>query len=659
MAFPVKLSRPVGLALLLAAVTAAVYHHALALPFVGWDDFGHVCQNPFLHPVTAAHIARFWTAPYEFLYIPVVYTLFAGLSLAAHLPAPVPLPGAGTTDLDARVFHAANLIVHCANVVLVFALVRRVVKQDWPAFAGALLFAAHPVQVESVAWVSEMRGLLSAFFSLLALLLYAREEGPLTPNNGGAEEYSPLAPPLLAAGRAFRFALATVCFALALLCKPSAVCLPLLAWAWGRWGLGRSRRADAPLLLLWLAMAAALLLITRSVQSQPVVGTAPAWTRPFVAGDALAWYLAKVVWPLPLAIDYGRTPAFVTAHAWGYLTWLVPAALAVLLMRLRGRFPALTAAGAVFLFALLPVLGLSPFLFQAHSTVADRYLYLAMLGPALALAWLLTRVNSRRAVAAVAVCVPVFLLLGFLTLRQIPVWDSTETLFAHALSVNPRSWIIYTLRGQYRAHDGLMEQAIADDRAAIAILPTGNDARTALGLALLQTGRANDAIALFQDSVRVLPDFVDAYYYLGAALDTQGRTAEAANAYENVLRLAPAHALAHNALGLDLLKEHRPADALPHFQQAARLRPASPVPLFNVGRALDALGQTPAAIAAYQSALRCKPDYAEAHTNLAVDLEAAHRPADALPHFQAAARLQPANPQAQTNLRRAEAAAGR
>jgi len=181
------------------------------------------------------------------------------------------------------------------------------------------------------------------------------------------------------------------------------------------------------------------LLLTHLAQPVQVGVTTAPWTRPLIAGDALAFYLGKLVWPVGLGIDYGRTPTFVLAHWWGYATWFMPLLLGALLWYGRRRFSWLWMSAAIFAICLLPVLGLTPFAFQGYSTVADRYLYLALLGPALALAWALSRLTQRSALLTGSVCAVIFALWGFASSLQVMTWDSSFSLFQNALAVNPQS----------------------------------------------------------------------------------------------------------------------------------------------------------------------------------------------------------------------------
>ena len=399
--------QPVLAALLALALTLAVFHQVGQFQYVDWDDTLHVCGNPYLDPVSVAHVLHFWLKPYHSLFIPVSYTAYSLLALIARQPIPLPAPEGGTTLYDPRVFHIASLALHLVNVLLVFGLLRRIVKNSWAAFGGTLLFALHPAQVESVAWISELRGLLGSCFALLSLTLSLRSA--LTP-----------ADPEEAARRRWLYAGALACFVLALLSKPSTVVTPLFAVLLDAVVARRGLRPILRTLPGWGIAALGCIVMTHSVQHVPADLVMPWWQRPFIAGDALAFSLAETLLPLHLGIDYGRSPLFVMDHPWGYATWLVPFGLGLLLWRLRRRFPMLGLGGLLFVAGLLPTLGFVPFLFQTYSTVADRYLYLALLGPSLMLAWALSQARGK-AVPAVAAIVLLALTAKSMTL--VPTWQ--------------------------------------------------------------------------------------------------------------------------------------------------------------------------------------------------------------------------------------------
>jgi len=472
--------RPLWVALFLMLITGIVFHDVLSAGFVRWDDSLHVYDNPYLHPVSAAHLARFWAAPYRHLYVPISYTVYWLLALAAHLPAPVRTADGVWVDLNPRVFYTANLLLHGASVLLVFALLRRLLPgnnaavNDWAAGAGALLFAVHPVQVESVAWVSEMRGLLAGTLSLLALLAYVRSAAA---GNGKCWYY-----------------LSTAIFALALLAKPSAVAVPLMAALIDSLLLCRPRRVWIRALAPWGLLCIALLWVTHTAQPVTTDIVTPLWTRPFIAGDALAFALGKLLWPAKLGIDYGRSPVWLMTQGWAYFTGLLPLALGILAWLGRFRFPWPAGAFGLFAAALLPTLGLTPFVFQIYSTVADRYLYLALLGPALVLAWVLQRVwlgegKAWLRLAAGSVCGMGLLFCALTSSIQALCWQNSIALFTQALAVNPRSWGAANNLAAVLVDQGQPQKALSPLAIALRLRPDYAEAHANRGVAWIELGQ--------------------------------------------------------------------------------------------------------------------------------------------------------------------------
>ncbi|HWC89027.1 MAG TPA: hypothetical protein VG433_05220, partial [Pirellulales bacterium] len=404
------------LAGLLAGAVGAVFYRVVEFQFLTWDDDVHVTKNPLLDPVSFSNLAQFWLHPYENLYIPASYSFFAAEAWLSQWTL---------GRLDPQVFHAACLALHLACVWLVFRLLARMVENPLAAWAGALCFAVHPLQVESVAWIGETRGLLAALCSLAAVYWYlppgpAMFDSSSTANRdrlgamptaavgmwGGDDDACPrsvgmaTAPALSPSAADDRFStrrylLASAAFALALLSKPSAAPLPLMALAIDLLWLRRSLKRSLACLAPWLALALLDIGLSKLLQADERITNRPDWLlRPLVACDALTFYLRKLIVPLRLGFDYGRTPAVVLSSAARYWAWIAPACVLGLALVSRHRRMWLTAAG-IFVAGLLPVLGFVPFLYQDISTVADRYLYLPMLGVALALAVWLDRHWSR------------------------------------------------------------------------------------------------------------------------------------------------------------------------------------------------------------------------------------------------------------------------
>ncbi len=470
--------------LLLIAAPAVVYAQVVGFEFVLWDDPVNVTENPYLSPVTFENTLAFWTRSYFGLFAPLTYTFWAALAW---------LGGTADEPFNAPLFHAANLALHIGCVLLVHSLLRRLVAGELGPLVGALLFALHPLQAETVSWATEARGLLSMLFGLAALNLFAAGRLRQRADDTGASPQTSPRPPL--------FGWATILFAAALLSKASAVSIPLIAIAIDALFFRRSIRTALYGVADWLVMAALWVVITRFAQPQHLVPVdSPLWARPLVAADALAFYLYKLVWPLELAIDYGRAPSVVMGSWWAYVAWLVPAALTIVLLFARPLHD-LRLAGAIAVAALLPVLGLVPFHFQQFSTVADRYMYPAMLGPAFAAAWLIARGRWPLAFVALGVLLPT----SYLTWQQAATWRDSEALFHHALEINPRSVPSHTNLGVMcqRAEDAT--RAEQHYRAALEINPEAAQANTGLAGILLDRGEEQKAFDLLLRAHEVSP----------------------------------------------------------------------------------------------------------------------------------------------------------
>lgn len=520
-----------GIAATLVGIVAVVFCQVVGFGWVNWDDDVNVTENPGLNPVTAAGIGRFWWSPYEGLYIPVSYTLYAAEAAVARALS------AGPT-LDPRPFHAVSLALHALCVLLVWRILSTRVATGWAAAAGAALFAVHPLQVESVAWISEQRGLASAALCLAAICL-----------SGGTGE------------DAWRRAWATGLFALAILAKPQAVVAPLAlallegAGAWPATIASLRRRWP------WLAVAAAGAVITKLQQSSEwswQAADVAVWQRPLIAGDAVCFYAGKFLVPRGLCLDYGRSPDRVLSDPLlclrGVLAMLVVGSVAVVPFFRPIRMPVMLC-----IVGLLPVLGLVPFSFQAFSTVADRYAYLPMLGAAAGLALAATGVRPHyRGVAAGGIAVWLSI-LAVVTLGQLPVWRDSEVLNTQILHVNPRS----------------------------------AGGRLGLANAWLQRGRLEEAADELRAAVAANPDYFKARYELAATLHKLARHDEAEEHYRATIRLRPEWSYAHNDLGILLAEQGRLAEAVVHFREAVSLRPDLPAQRLNLERAEAALSGEP------------------------------------------------------------------
>jgi len=505
-------------ALLLVVVMAAVFGQIVGHGFLAWDDEEHVLKNPRLNPPTWYGVWEFWaepTEPFFGLYIPLSYTFFAAEAfLAGQPPSPT-------------IFHLGSLLLHIACVLLVFVILRRLFHHEGAACAGALLFGLHPLQVESVAWISETRGLLCGVLSLAAVWQYLCFAETTASRRLAAIHY----------------ALATTAFVLALLAKPAAVAVPLILGALEVGLLGRRWRKVAVALVPWLAVAAGWTVLTKLGQpDQWLSFVPPLWARPLLAGDALTFYLQKLVAPLQCAPDYGRTPEGVMDQWPFYVAWLLPAVLLAAMACVRYRRVWLTAL-AVFVAWLLPVLGLVPFVYQRISTVADRYAYLAMLGPALALSWYLARRWNRWTVGISAAVLGV---LGLMTIVQAALWQDDVTLFEHALEVNEKSIVANHNLGLVRARQGRFFEAIDYYGRVLNVDDEHAETRLSLGLAFFQLGNFEMSEKHLRRALELRPRWSLVHFYLGSVLwfgrnDLEG----ALEHFDEAIELQPAYFKAH------------------------------------------------------------------------------------------------------------------
>ncbi len=576
-------------AILLVLITLGVFSRVPGHQFLTWGDRGNVWGNPHLLPPTGASLDRFWTGPYLGSYIPVTRTLWALLAQVSLWVA----PGLEDSPLNPAVFHAANVIVHAVSALVVFVILRRLLRREWAAFAGALLFALHPAQAQPIAWVSGMKDLLGALFALLALWQYVA----YAQASRGEEAV---------ARRRVYYGVATLCFALALLSNPGTAAVPLMALALDRWGVKRSWRRALAAAAPWLLLAVPLAVVAWwAEQGAPYApADVPVWGRLVVAGDALAFHLGKFVLPLGLAPDYARTPERVLASASAYVAWAVPVALGVAVWRYRLRWPWLTPSATVFTAGLLPVLGLVPFVAQAHSTVADRYLYLAMLGPALAVAWVYALRRPRWFWTA---CWLVMAALAALSVLEVRHWRDDQAFYAHALDMAPASWLAHGGLGRLLVQEGRADEAIPHVQAAARIHPASDTYRD-LGNALWAVGRTDEAIVAYSEAVSLAPDEVDVRVLLGSALARVGRTQDAIAQLQEALRLQPDRVETRQTLALALSADGQVEEAIRHLQIVVAARPDDAKAHYYLGANLVRAGRIPQAIDHLGVALRIQPD---------------------------------------------------
>lgn len=554
--------------LLLVAITLLAFSNLFGADFTSWDDPFTVTSNPHLSPPTIQGLGYHWRRMEAGLYIPVTYTAWW---LIAHM-AQLDQPDARGFSLDPLYFHLANVLLHATSALIVFAILRRILKRDWPAGLGAMLFALHPIQVEAVGWISGMKDVLCGAFSLAAVwayLVYATNRSSQRPDfkMSGDEANGP-------SRRRLFYVLGLVFFVAGILSKPSAMVVPgillVLDYFWLRRSIVQIARS------LWPWFGITILAAGSAKLIQPGIGIAmtPLWARPLIVGDSLSFYLYKLFFPIQLGIDYGRRPQVIMQHAWLYMAWIVPTLVGFMLWRWRRSRPLLLAAGCVFFVAAAPTLGWTRFLFQYYSTTADHYLYVAMLGPALALGWLLTRARTQ---SVYALCGAVLAVFAILTALQTRTWKSDQALFTQAIATNPNSFAGYNNLGHMyyvvsmQASDpqekaDLLRTAARCFHDSIVANPDYPDSHQNLALVYIVLGDVEKAIDEIKTSLRFRADqpelirgeFYRGYLNLGQLQMRRHRYAEAVEAYREFLKYEPNNAQATEEL-MEALEALRPA----------------------------------------------------------------------------------------------------
>lgn len=598
-----------GLLILVLSI-AFVFGHGVSHSFLNFDDDIHLTSNPLLNPVSIGSLRRFWTQPYENLYIPVSYTFFAAEAKISGLL----FQGASSPLLSPMPFKLGSIILHIGCTLLVLQLLRTLSITAAGAFAGAFAFAVHPLQVESVAWISETRGLLAAFLGLLAVNLHLRvfnTEGTIDRKR----------PAFFLSERPGLHLTSCLLFLLAILAKPSAAGLAVMAGVLSAGVLKKPWPVVLLRLAPWFLLVCVVGVLCRNLQAgEQVTSNLGVLARCYVPLDSIGFYLLKTMFPWKLGIDYGRTPAAALAWKDGPLSALAIFAIG-LVLRFRANQIVVASFGA-FVAGLAPTLGLVPFGFQEISTVADRYAYCGMIGLSIMVAGVWSRFTQRSVRAAFILPGFVFCVLSHL---QVASWSNSESLYRNALHVNPESWLslnnlgdVFAQRGDYitaekyflkatqinttyasawrnlgvcAEHFDNLSGAITCYQRGIEGNPHHVGCRWSLANGLRKKGLLKDSEEQFRIAVSVSPGNAALWADYGTLLFQADQIASATDAFERALSLQPDNWTARVNLANCFLKAGRERDAMRHYQKALAVNPEAPGVHYNLGLLLLRQGQ--------------------------------------------------------------------
>jgi protein O-mannosyl-transferase len=578
-------------------IYAPVRHH----DFVAWDDPEYFAGNPmvttgltwsgFQWAMTTGHMGN-WN-PLTWL------SYMLGVGLFGRSAGPELL---------------INALLHALNAVLLFGLLHAMTRAIWKSAFVAALFAVHPLHVESVAWVSERKDVLSTFLGFLTLwayLWYTRRP------------------------RAVRYLTVVATFAAALMAKPMVVTLPLLMllldyWPLDRLRLGKERppepdrntllqRTIEKLPLLGVALLVGIVTVVAQ-QRSGAVARLTKLTIGFRIANALVAYVAyigKMFWPAGLSALYPLHPLPPLMVAGSVLLLL---AISAACARWGRIYPWIPVGWLWYLITLLPVIGIVQVGPQA---MADRYSYVPLAGLFVILAWgasaLTAGLSSRKTLLAAA-SVIVILACTVTARAQVGYWQDSLALWTHAVEVDPLSDTSQRLLGDALSEQGSYREALPHYEEALRIEPNNAEAHTGLGYAFAGEGKAEDAIHQYREALRLKPDQMDAHHDLAVALAGEGKFEEAIGHYSEALRLKPYASDTHSDLGVSLIRVGRTSEGEAQLNEALRLQPDNADAHNNLGALFVNEGRLDDAVLHFQRAVALRPDFTGARRNLNIAL---------------------------------------
>jgi Tfp pilus assembly protein PilF len=577
-----------AIGLLLCVGVWLIFGRTLGFGFVDFDDPGNVSENPVVKAgLSPGGIVWAFTHPQVNSWVPLT-TLSHMFDCQIH-------------GMWAGGHHLTNVLLHAATSVLLFLALRGMTSSLWRSAFVAALFAFHPLRVESVAWITERKDVLSGLFFMLTLRVYARWV------------HEP------ERSRAW----IVIFLALGLLSKAMLVTVPLVLLLLDHWPLRRTTRIPLrqrviekiPFILLCAAALVTQVLVARDPSEN---GEAiPVVARIANAVVSCALYVVQMVWPSQLAAFYPfpqhihwlaliAALAFLGAVSWAAWRW-------------RRQAPWLVVGWLWYLVMVFPVLGLVQ---AGEAARADRYTYLPHIGLYVAVTWLVgswcsrERDHGRRILVGVVGCA-VLVGAAFMAYRQTGYWKDSETLWRRAIACTDHNHVALYNLGTHRLNEGKLDQAISYYENTLEANPRHADAHINLGRALLQKGKPEEAVAQYEKALEARPHFAEAHYNLGLVLAQEKRMSEAIQHYEKALEIKPAYFDAQNNLGSALLQSGKLDEAIDHYQSALRVDPESVKAHNNLATALVQKGQVPEAVTHYQAVLKSDPNHIKAQAGLA------------------------------------------
>ncbi|GFO70418.1 O-GlcNAc transferase [Geomonas limicola] len=608
------------LCVVLTLVTMIVFLQTATHQFINFDDPGYVTSNTAVKGgLSAAGLAWAFTS--------TAMSNWHPLTWLSHM---IDVQFFG---LDPRWHHLTSVFLHAVTVVVLFMLLEGMTGALWQSFFVALLFAVHPLHVESVAWVAERKDVLSCLFGLISLSCYVRYVK--TP---GARWY--LASLLL--------------FVASLMSKPMLVTLPLVMllldyWPLDRYGCDPSTNATLPVLRLarekipffvFSALSSAITVYSQHKGgAMATLDKVPVTAR--IENALIAWvkYIFLMVWPQDLAILYPFPKHLVLWQAAAAGIVLVIISTAV--VRYRRRFPYLLTGWFWYFITLLPVIGLVT---VGGQSMADRYTYFPLIGLFVACCWLIPDLMQgwqHRQVVLAVLAPLVFSLLTAVTWRQLGYWKDDFSLFRHTLEVTSDNYLILNNYGIALDAKGNHAEAFRYFNEAVQVNPRSAMAYSNLGSVSLGWGKLDDAVQNYTKALEINPNHLQARAGMGKTLAALGRFDEAVWQFQEALKIDPSLTAAHQNLALLLIKLGKNSEAQSHYEAALQLDPRSPKAALDMGIAMAQEGKMVEALGYFDDAQRIAPTSVEAHFNRGLAFVRLNRKEEAAGEFARVLELRP------------------
>ncbi len=561
--------RAISIQWCLFAFALLFFAKSLQFDFVTFDDGVHIYQNGTLAAPLWNSLKGFWKGPFQGLYIPLTYTFWKGAAEFTMV---------WFGEMRPFFFHLLNILTHGINCGLIFSLLLSLGVSQWMAVMGSLIFALHPIQVESVAWISSFKDLLATLFFLLAALHHVQFRK-------GERKIFP----------------SLFFFILSLLSKPSAVIFPLFVALIDKGYFKIAFQKNRQILITAL-LSLPIILLTKMAQPDKVIEQIPPLAnRLLVACDSVIFALSKILFPFFLTVNYGRTPTAVLKGPFTIIAVVAVVGIAILLWRLRHR--TFVTGILFFLLALIPVSGLIPFYYQKFSTMADRFLYLPLLGMVIAITSL--KLSKKwQPLFAILLC-----LYGVKSFSQMEMWRNNRSLIRQIIKFNSQDADIHYSYAVLLSEES---QPLNHRSFYSELLRLPKEETTPE----VQKQKEAQAEWHYQEAIRLNPNQVDSYNNLGILLQRQRRNKESITLFEKVLALDPNRPECWNNMGVSLAEENRIPEAIKAFQKSLELREKDANTHANLGIALEVQKEFAKAHEHYQRALGIDPKHPVARAKI-------------------------------------------